>query len=209
MASDIRCNSTSISRMEKTLLAFIEAVRPLVRVIEALRVWSEQTEVRAVLLAFNEWGTVDSRLEGYRERWSQEGVPITVKEAEYALGFLCYATFNEPVEPSEYLAHTLEDPPGDEVIAKYIECAESKSLYWDALAAHKESHDGDVSPLLAEWPPKGAKRPSGRGRPRQWIFRNEELIPEAIRKLEGCGLPVTSAAGPAIATAVAKVFGLN
>ena len=82
MASDIRCNSTSISRMEKTLLAFIEAVRPLVRVIEALRAWSEQTEVRAVLLAFNEWGTVDSRLEGYRERWSQEGVPITAYSAD-------------------------------------------------------------------------------------------------------------------------------
>ena len=188
----------------------MEAVSPIVRVSRALRAWAEQPEVRAALLAFQEWATVDSRLQEHRERWEQKGIPIRVEEAEYALRCLGYAAFNKPVELRQYLAHELENTPSEEVIARYIEHAESKARYWDALIAYKESHGGDVSPMLSEWPPKGAKRPNGRGRPPQWVFRNEILIPKAIRKLEGCELPVTSADGrPSIAAAVARVFGLT
>ena len=188
----------------------MEAVSPVVRAIGVLRAWAEQPQVRAVLLAIHEWATVDSRLQGHRERWEQKGIPISVTEAENALCCLGYAAFNEPVEPAQYLVDKLETTPSEEVIARYIEHAESKARYWDALIAYKESHGGDVSPMLSEWPPKGAKRPNRRGRPPQWIFRNEVLIPEAIRKLEGCGLPVTSADGhPSIAAAAARVFDLT
>lgn len=188
----------------------IEAVSPVVRVMEALRAWSERPEARAAMLEFREWATVDSRLQQHRERWEQDGIPISVEEAEYALRCLRYAAFNQPVEPRQYLAHELNNTPSDEMIARYIEHAESKVHYWDALMAYKEARGGNVSPLLLKWPPKGAKRPSGRGRPPRWTFRNEVLIPKAIQKLEGCGLPVTSAdGGPSIAVAVARVFGLT
>lgn len=56
----------------------MEAVSPVVRVIEALR-------------ALREWATVDSRLQEHRERWEQNGIPISVEEAEYALRCLGYA----------------------------------------------------------------------------------------------------------------------
>ena len=46
----------------------MEAVSPVVRVIEALR-------------ALREWATVDSRLQEHRERWEQNGIPISVEEA--------------------------------------------------------------------------------------------------------------------------------
>ena len=182
---------------------------PVVRAIEALCAWAMQPEGREVMLAIHEWATVDSRLQEHRKRWEQEGIPISAEEAEYALRCLRWAAFNEQVEPAEYLAHTLENTPSEEVIGRYVERAESEAPYWDALAAYKESHGGNVSPMLSEWPSKGAKRPNGRGRPRRWIFRDEVLIPEAIRKLEGCGLPVTSAAGPSIAAAVGRAFGLT
>ncbi len=188
----------------------MEAASPVVRVIGALRAWAEQPEVRAALLALREWATVDSRLQEHRARWEQKGIPISVEEAEHALRCLGHAAFNEPVEPSQYLAHELENTPSEEVIARYIEHSESKARYWDALMTYKKSHGGDVSPMLSEWPPKGAKRPNGRGRPPQWLFRDEVLIPEAIRKLKDRGLPVTSADGrPSIAAAVARVFGLT
>ena len=187
----------------------MEAVSPVVRVVGALQAWAEQPKVRTALLAIHELATVDSRLQGYRERWEQKGIPISVKEAERTLRCLGYATFNEPVEPSQYLAYKLENTSSEEMIARYIEHAESKVFYWDALIAYKESHGGDVLPMLSEWPPKGAKRPNGRGRPPQWKFRNEILIPKAIQKLEGCGLPVTSADGSSIAAAAARVFGLS
>ena len=156
-----------------------------------------------------EWATVDSRLQGYRARWAQGGVPISLEEAEYALCCLGYAAFNEPVEPIQYLVSTLGKTPSEDVIAGFIERAESKAPYWDTLKAYKESRGGDISPMLSEWPPNGAKRPNGSGRPRRLIFRDEVLIPKAIRKLEGCGLPVTSIHGPSIAVAVARVFGLS
>ena len=188
----------------------METMSPVVRVIEALRLWAERPEGRAAMLAFREWATVDIRLQEHRERWEQNRIPISVEEAEYALRCLGYAAFNKPVERSQYLAHELENAPGEEVIARYIEHAESKACYWDALMAHKESHGSDVPPMLLEWPPEGAIRPNARGRPPQWTFRNEVLIPQAIQKLEGCGLPVTSAEGrPSIAAAVARVFGLT
>ena len=186
---------------------------PVVRPFEALCAWAEQPEGRAVLLAIQEWATVDCRLQEHRRRWQQDGIPISTEEAEYALRCLGWAAFNEQLEPAQYLAHTLENNPSGEVFARYIERAESEAPYWDALVSYKESHGGDISPMLSEWPSKGAKRPHGRGRPgrpRRWIFRDEVLIPEAIRKLEGCGLPVTSEDGrPSIAAAVAKVFCLT
>ena len=186
------------------------AESPVVRAFEALCAWAEQPEGRAVLLAIHEWATVDCRLQEHRRRWEQEGIPISAEEAEYALRCLGWAAFNEQVEPAQYLAPTLENNPSEEVFAKYIERAKSEAPYWDALAAYKESHGGDVLPMLSEWPSKGVKRPHGRGRPRRWIFRDEVLIPEAIRKLEGCGLPVTSEDGrPSIAAAVARVLGLT
>ena len=190
-------------------LAEALAESPLVRAIKALRTWAKRPEVRAVMLGILEWANVDSRLQGHRERWEREGTPISVKEAEYALRCLASATFNKQVEPAQYLKHKLEETPNEAVIARYIEHAESESLYWDALVAYKESHGGDTSPMLSEWPLKGAKRPSGRGRPPRWKFRDEVLIPEAIQKLEGCGLPVTSKDGPSIAATVAGVFSLT
>ena len=179
------------------------------RAIEALLAWAKRPKIRAGLLAIHEWATVDNRLQEHRERWERERIPIRVEEAEYALHCLGYAAFSEQVDPAQYLEHELEKTPNEEVIASYIEHAESEALYWDALVAHKESHGGDVSAMLSGWPPKGAKRPSGRGRPPLWKFRDEVLIPKAIRKLEGCGLPVTSKDGPSIAAAVARVFGLT
>ena len=188
----------------------MEAGSPIVRVIGALRAWAEQPEVHAALCALREWATVDSRLQEHREQWEQNGISISVEKAEYALRCLGYAAFNEPVEFRQYLAHELKNTPNDDVIARYIEHAGSKAHYWDALMAHKESHGSDVPLMLLEWPPKGATRPNGRGRPPQWAFRNEVLISEAIRKLEGCGLPVTAGEGrPSIAAAVARVFGVT
>ena len=49
----------------------MEAVSSIVRVSRALRAWAEQPEVRAALLALQEWATVDSRLQEHRERWEQ------------------------------------------------------------------------------------------------------------------------------------------
>ena len=108
--------------------------------------------------------------------------------------------------------HELKKTPTEELIARYIEHAESKRNYWDALIQHRESltqADAEIPPILSSWPSRSAKRPSGRGRPPRWLFRDQTLIPEAIRQLEGCGLPVTSADGPCIAWAVADVFGLE
>ena len=179
------------------------------RVTEALYTWAERPEVRKGLIAVCEWATVDSRLQGYRERWAQDGVPISLEEAEYALHCLGYAAFNEQVEPIQYLMSTLVKTPSEDAVAGFIERAESKAPYWDALMAYKESRGSDISPMLSEWPPNGVERPNGRGRPRRWIFRDDVLIPKAIRKFEDCGLPVTSVHGPSIAVAVARVFGLS
>ena len=98
------------------------------------------------------------------------------------------------------------------MIERYIQRAESKALYWDALDVYKESliqGGREVPPVLSGWPPQGTKRPDGRGRPAQWIFRDKELVPESIQKLEGCGLAFTSRDGPSIVAAVADVFGLS
>ena len=133
------------------------AESPVVRAFEALCAWAEQPEGRAVLLAIHEWATVDCRLQEHRRRWEQEGIPISAEEAEYALRCLGWAAFNEQVEPAQYLAPTLENNPSEEVFAKYIERAKSEAPYWDALAAYKESHGGDVLPMLSEWPSKGVK----------------------------------------------------
>lgn len=187
----------------------VEAMSPVVRALEALRAWAAQPEGRAVLLAVHEWATVDCRLQEHRRRWKQEGIPISTEEAEYALRCLGWAAFNEQVEPAQYLTQTLENNPSEAVFASFIERAESEAPYWDALASYKESHGGDILPMLSKWPSKGAKRPHGRGRPRRWIFRDEVLIPEAIQKLEGCGLPVTSASGPSITAAVGRTFGMT
>ena len=64
------------------------------------------------------------------------------------------------------------------------------------------------SDALSNWPNR-PRPPSRQGRPPKVWFRDRVLIPEAIRKLEGCGLPVTSAEDPCIAEAVADVFGLK
>ena len=98
----------------------MEAVSSIVRVSRALRAWAEQPEVRAALLALQEWATVDSRLQEHRERWEQKDIPIRVEEAEYALRCLGYAAFNKPVELGQYLAHELENTPSEEVIARGI-----------------------------------------------------------------------------------------
>ena len=201
-------NSRSIRTMWDQL-AEVLSKPPIVRAIEALRAWCELADVRTALLAMHEWATVDSCLQGYRERWQQQGIPISLKEAEYALHCLGYAVFNEQVEPGQYLTHKLGKDPSKELIVSYIEHAECKAPYWDALAAYKEPHGTNAPALLSEWPPSGAKRPKGKGRPPRWMFRDEVLIPEAIRKLKGCGLPVTSASGLSIAAAVARVFGLT
>ena len=106
------------------------------RVTEALYTWAERPEVRKGLIAVCEWATVDSRLQGYRERWAQDGVPISLEEAEYALHCLGYAAFNEQVEPIQYLMSTLVKTPSEDAVAGFIERAESKAPYWDALMAY-------------------------------------------------------------------------
>ena len=89
----------------------VEIGRSVVRVTEALYTWAERPEVRKGLIAVCEWATVDSRLQGYRERWAQDGVPISLEEAEYVLHCLGYAAFNEQVEPIQYLMSTLVKTP--------------------------------------------------------------------------------------------------
>ena len=159
----------------------VEIGRSVVRVTEALYTWAERPEVRKGLIAVCEWATVDSRLQGYRERWAQDGVPISLEEAEYALHCLGYAAFNEQVEPIQYLMSTLVKTPSEDAVAGVIERAESKAPYWDALMAYKESRGSDISPMLSEWPPNGVERQNGRGRPRRWIFRDDVLIPKRRR----------------------------
>ena len=193
-------------------LSELPAVRTLSVALDTFRAWAERPEVRATLLAIREWATVDVRLQEYRRRWESQRIRISVDEAKYELHCLMYAAFNEQVEPVRYLVHRLGETPSEDEIGKYIERAESKRLYWDALAAYKESlgqGGGDIPPMLSCWPPKGAERPNGRGRPPRWIFRDQDLIPKSIQQLEGCGLPVTSADGRSIAAAVAEVFGLT
>ena len=137
---------------------------------------------------------------------------MTLQEAEHALHCLRYAAFNEPVDPVRYLVNELGEAQNADAIRSYIALAESRAIYWDALAAYKSklppgSEAGQ--PQLSNWPPEGTKRPNARGRPPRWIFRNEKLIPKAIQKLAGCGLPVTSHEGDSVAKAVANVFGLT
>ena len=106
---------------------------------------------------------------------------------------LMYARFNKQVEPVQYLMDDLGETPREDMIARYIKHAESKALYWDALEAYKESliqGGRKIPPVLSGWSPKDTKRPDGRGRPLRWIFRDEKLIPENIKKLEGCGLRI-------------------
>ena len=137
---------------------------------------------------------------------------MTLQEAEHALHCLRYAAFNEQVDPVRYLVHELGKTPNEDAIRRYIHLAESKAIYWDALAAYKgaltQGSEG-YQLMLSSWPPEGAKRPNARGRPPRWIFRNENLIPKAIQKLAACGLPVTSHEGDSLAKAVANVFGLT
>ena len=193
----------------ETLLA--KALEPYLRLLrEVIHLLNEvlrNEELRPLFFAIHELATGDERLRKYRQRWEFEGIAMTVAEAEYELICSVIASFNEQVDPAEHLLHVVGKDPGEGEIQRYIKCAESKALYWDALAAYKGSRsDGDVPSLLSDWPSTSAQRPSGRGRPPRWIFRNEVLIPEAIRKLEGCGMPVTSKDGPSISAAVAAVF---
>ena len=190
----------------------LPAVRTLSEALDNFRAWAERPEVRATLLALREWATVDVRLQEYRQRWESQRVPISVDEAKYELHCLMYAAFNEQVDPVRYLVHKLGEAPSEEELGEYFKRAESKRIYWDALEAYKESlgQEGRGMPsVLLGWPPRGAERPNGGGRPRGWIFRDQDLIPKSIQKLEGCGLPVTSADGPSIAAAVADVFSLT
>ena len=209
-----------LRRMSRTvgevLIETLEAKYPqigaLSAMLRAFRNWVARPEVKAILLAMREWAFVDDRLPEYRRRWESEGIPLSVEETRYALHCLMYARFNKQVEPVQYLMDDLGETPREDMIARYIKHAESKALYWDALEAYKESliqGGRKIPPVLSGWSPKDTKRPDGRGRPLRWIFRDEKLIPESIRKLEGCGLPVTSRNGPSIAAVVADVFGLS
>ena len=193
----------------ETLLA--KALEPYLRLLrEVIHLLNEvlrNEELRPLFFAIHELATGDERLRKYRQRWEFEGIAMTVAEAEYELICSVIASFSEQVDPAEHLLHVVGKDPGEGEIQRYIKCAESKALYWDALAAYKGSRsDGHVPSLLSDWPSTSAQRPSGRGRPPRWIFRNEVLIPDAIRKLEGCGMPVTSKDGPSISAAVAAVF---
>ena len=211
-----RPTTPSIRTVGEVLMETLEARYPqfgaLPATLNAFRTRANRPEVSAALLAMREVALIDDRLGEYRQRWEFEGIPISAQEATYALHCLMYAVFNEPVDPVQYLIHDLGETPSEDAIAKYIYRAKSSALYWDALTMHKEfltEDDQEVPPVLSGWPPKGAKRPEGRGRPPRWIFRDEELIPESIQKLEGLGLPVTSRDGPSIVAVVAEVFGLS
>ena len=186
-------------------------VRALSAALDSFNAWAARPDVQATLRAIYDWVTVDSRLQAYRERWESEGIPVTLQEAEHALHCLRYAAFNEQVDPVRYLVHELGETPSEDAVRRYIHLAESKAIYWDALAEYKcaltQGSEG-YQPLPSSWPPEGAKRPNASGRPPRWIFRNENLIPEAIQKLSGCGLPVTSHEGDSLAKAVANVFDL-
>ena len=188
------------------------AVRALSAALGSFNAWAARPDVQVTLRAIYDWVTVDSRLQAYRERWESEGIPMTLQEAEYALHCLRYAAFNESVDPVRYLVHKLGETPSEDAIRRYIDLAESKAIYWDALAEYKraltQGSEGYQS-MLSSWPPEGAKRPNAGGRPPRWIFRNETLIPKAIQKLSGCGLPFTSHEGDSLAKAVANVFDLT
>ena len=188
------------------------AMRALSAALGSFSAWAARPDVQATLRALHHWATVDSRLQAHRERWESEGIPMTLQEAEHALFCLGYAAFNEQVEPVRYLVHELGENPSEDAIRSYIARAEFKAIYWDALAAYKsalpQGSEGCQS-QLSSWPPEGTRRPNAGGRPPRWIFRNEKLIPKAIQKLVGCGLPVTSHEGDSLAKAVANVFGLT
>ena len=211
-----RPTTPSIRTVGEVLMEALEAWYPQIGALSAtlcaFRTWANRPEVSAALLAIREWALVEDRLQEYRWRWESEGITISAEEATYALHCLMYAAFNEQVEPVQYLVHDLGESPGEDAIEKHIKRAKSTALYWDALTLHKQSlieGGKEVPPVLSGWPPKGMKRPDGRGRPPRWIFRDEELIPETIQKLDGCGLPVTSRDSPSIVGAVAEVFGLS
>lgn len=187
------------------------AVRRLSESLDALEKWAEQPEVRAGFNALRDIATVDERLKGYRRRWETERIPISIHEAKHALLCLAYASFDEPVDAAEYLAHELGKAPSDKALAQYIEAARHSPEHWDALAQYRQTllqTNGRVPAALANWPNR-ARPPSRQGRPPKRWFRDRVLVPEAIRKLEGCGMPVTSAQGPCIAEAVAEVFDLQ
>ena len=187
------------------------AVHRLSESLEALEKWAKQPEVRAGLNALRDIATVDERLRAYRRRWETERIPISILEAKHALLCLAYASFDEPVDAAEYLAYELGKAPNDEALTQYIETARHSPEHWDALAQFRQTllqaNDG-VPAALANWPNR-PRPPSRQGRPPKRWFRDRILVPEAIRKLEGCGMPVTSAEGPCIAVAVAEVFDLQ
>ena len=187
------------------------AVHRLSETINALQKWAEQPEVQAAFNALRDIATVDERLREYRRRWERERIPISIDEAKHALLCLAYASFDEPVHAAEYLAHELGKAPSDEALAQFIGSAHHSPDHWDALAQTRQEllqANGEVPAALSNWPNR-PRPPSRQGRPPKQWFRDRVLIPEAIRELEGCGLPVTSAEGPCIAEAVADVFGLQ
>ena len=187
------------------------AVRRLSETFDALQKWAEQPDVRAVFSALRDIATVDERLRAYRRRWETERVPVSIHEAKHALLCLAYASFDEPVETADYLAYELGNAPTDEALAQYIQSAHHSPDHWDALTQYRQTllqSNDEVSAALSNWPNR-PRPPSRQGRPPKRWFRDRVLIPEAIRKLEGCGLPVTSAEEPCIAEAVADVFGLK
>ena len=187
------------------------AMRRLSESLEALEKWAEQPEVRAAFNALRDIATVDERLQAYRRRWETEQIPISILEAKHALLCLAYASFDEPVDAAEFLAHELGNAPDDEALAQYIEIACHSPEHWDALAQYRQTllqTNGEVPAALATWPNR-PRPPSRRGRPPKRWFRDRILVPEAIRKLKGCGMHVTSAEGPCIAVAVADVFDLQ
>lgn len=200
-------------RLSHSLRALSEspAVRRLSETFDALQKWAKQPEVRAVFDALRDIATVDERLHTYRLRWQTERVPVSIHEAKYALLCLAHASFDEPVNAADYLAHELGKAPIDETLAQYIRFARHSPDHWDALAQYRQTllqSNRDIPDALSNWPNR-PRPPSRQGRPPKCWFRDRVLIPEAIRKLEGCGLPVTSAEGPCIAEAVADVFGLE
>ncbi len=187
------------------------AVRRLSESLDALQKWAEQPEVREGFNALRDIATVDERLRAYRRRWETERVSISIHEAKHALLCLAYASFDEPVDAAEYLAHELGKAPSDEALAQYIGSARHSPDHWDALAQYRQTllqANGGVPAALSNWPNR-PRPPSRQGRPPKRWFRDRVLVPEAIRKLEGCGLLVTSAEGPCIAEAVADVFDLQ
>ena len=187
------------------------AVRRLSETFDALQKWAQQPEVHAVFNALHDMATVDERLRAYRRRWETERIPVSIHEAQHALLCLAYASFDEPVDAAEFLVHELGKAPIDETLAQYIRSARHSPDHWDALAQYRRTllqSNGDIPDDLSDWPNR-PRPPSRQGRPPKQWFRDRVLIPEAVRKLEGCGLPVTSAEGPCIAEAVADVFGLK